>query len=116
MRRTFLWAALVCSTLPATVAAARPPGRFFLFNPPPIAVQRADAQRFDPYPLPDVGPGTYADGFRPRGFLEPPPEATRGRWPRPGTFPRVAPVPVPVAPPASPAPRPVEAVPAPAPR
>ena len=60
-----------------------------LFNPPPPRAQLADAQIMDPYPLPDVAP--YGDGSRPRGFLYPPPEATRGRWPTPGTFPRSEP-------------------------
>jgi hypothetical protein len=60
-----------------------------LFDPPPPRAQIADAQIWDPYPLPGVG--TPTDSTRPRGFFDPPPEATRGRYPNPGTFPRSAP-------------------------
>ena len=61
------------------------------FNPPPPRAQVADAQIWDPYPLPEVG--GPADSTRPRDFFYPPPEATRGRvWQgAPGTFPRNAP-------------------------
>ena len=43
------------------------------FSPGPAAVQRTRAQRFDPYPDPNV---VHDDGSaRPRDYLEPPPEA-----------------------------------------
>ncbi len=54
--------------------------------------QIADAQVWDPYPLPyeSMGP---VDSARPRDFQYPPPEVTRGRiWQgAPGTFPRQQP-------------------------
>jgi hypothetical protein len=59
-----------------------------LFNPPPPRAQVAEAQIWDPYILPDMA--FPIDGTRPRDF-NPPPEATRGRYPSPGTFPRQAP-------------------------
>lgn len=62
------------------------------FDPPPPRAQIADAQIWDPYPVPDIGMGP-ADSARPRDFQYPPPEATRGRvWQgAPGTFPRAQP-------------------------
>jgi hypothetical protein len=62
------------------------------FNPPPPRQQVADAQVWDPYPMPDIGAGP-ADSARPRDFQYPPPEATRGRvWQgAAGTFPRSQP-------------------------
>ncbi len=62
-------------------------GKRSFFSMPSSQQQVREAQIFDPYPLPDVGP--IDTTVRPRGFQYPPPEATRGRWPRPGTFPRV---------------------------
>lgn len=60
-----------------------------LADPPPPRQQVAEAEIWDPYAVPDLAP--YNDGSRPRDFLYPPPKATRGRYPAPGTFPRPAP-------------------------
>jgi hypothetical protein len=62
------------------------------FNPPPPRAQIADAQVWDPYPLPYESAGPV-DSARPRDFQYPPPEVTRGRvWQgTPGTFPRPQP-------------------------
>jgi len=86
-----IWGLLVTIllTLFATSASAGDIQLPRLVNPPPPRQQVAEAQIWDPYPMRDVGP--YADGTRPRDFLYPPPEATRGRYPAPGTFPRPAP-------------------------
>jgi hypothetical protein len=40
--------------------------------------QQAKAQRFDPYPDPDMGPEVV--GGRPREFQKPIPETERARW------------------------------------
>ena len=40
--------------------------------------QQVRAQFFDPYPTTESGP--LDPGARPRGFQEPPPEVSRGRW------------------------------------
>ncbi|HEX4150120.1 MAG TPA: hypothetical protein VHY20_14070 [Pirellulales bacterium] len=43
--------------------------------------QRYQAQQFDPYSEVDISNNSNkVDGLRPRDFVNPPPEATRGRW------------------------------------
>jgi hypothetical protein len=43
--------------------------------------QRYRAQQFDPYSEVDISNNSNkVDGIRPRDFVDPPPEATRGRW------------------------------------
>ena len=61
-----------------------------LFDPPPPRRKVANAQIWDPYPLQGMANATDRDG-RPRNFFYPPPQATRGRYGNPGTFPRPAP-------------------------
>jgi len=58
-----------------------------IFQMPPMDVQQRQAEIFDPYPMRGVAP--IDDTVRPREYQHGPPEATRGRWPAPGTFPRV---------------------------
>jgi hypothetical protein len=89
MRRIVIPVVSITVTLAATYAQAQNVRWPQFFNPPPPRAQVADAQIWDPYPLPDVG--GPADSTRPRDFFYPPPEATRGRYPNPGTFPRSAP-------------------------
>jgi hypothetical protein len=47
-----------------------------IFGPAPVAYQRQQAQKFDPYA--EYGPALNES--RPRSFDAPPPEASRGRW------------------------------------
>ncbi|HEY5314751.1 MAG TPA: hypothetical protein VIK18_19610 [Pirellulales bacterium] len=43
--------------------------------------QRYRAQQFDPYPEVDISNNSNGvDGVRPRDFVNPPAEPTRGRW------------------------------------
>ena len=53
-------------------------GRPNWFNPGPAQYQRAQAQRFDPYPDQNIGPAMA--GVRPREYADQLPEATRARW------------------------------------
>lgn len=48
------------------------------FNPGPVAYQRAEAERYDPYPDPNMGPEII--GGRPLSYEHPAPEPERGRW------------------------------------
>ena len=48
------------------------------FNPEPVALQRARAERYDPYPEVDIGPDMT--GVRPRDFDQPSAEPQRARW------------------------------------
>jgi hypothetical protein len=72
--------ALVLFWLPlATLAgcATYPPKR--LAHPGPARLQQSRAVAFDPYPDPNLGPPV--EGGRPRGYLEPVPEAVQAqRW------------------------------------
>jgi len=82
----------VCTILSLLSAAPLSAGNIQfprLFAPPPPRQQIAEAQIWDPYPLPYVG--GPVDSTRPRDFFYPAPEATWGRYPNPGTFPRSAP-------------------------
>ena len=66
-----------------------------LYNPGPAPYQRADAVRFDPYPLNDVGP--EIEGGRPREYQQPVNEVERAKaysTPPAG----LRPIPVPVLP------------------
>lgn len=47
-------------------------------GPGPAEWQRAEAQRFDPYPEPEAGPTIL--GGRPRDYEEPIAEPSRARW------------------------------------
>ncbi len=66
-----------------------------IFHAGPADYQRAQAERFDPYPLPDIGP--EVGGGRPLDFIRPMPENERvqnvqsfedrfGQAPPPGTY------------------------------
>lgn len=52
-------------------------GRPNWFHPGPAAYQQKRAERFDPYPEPDVAPEVV--GARPREFQKPAPEPERAR-------------------------------------
>ncbi|MCR4412087.1 MAG: membrane or secreted protein [Thermoguttaceae bacterium] len=47
-------------------------------HPGPAAYQQKQAERFDPYPDPDIGPEVV--GSRPREYQKPRPEPERARW------------------------------------
>ena len=47
-------------------------------NPGTAAQQQKRAERFDPYPDPNMAP--EAVGVRPREYQVPPPETERARW------------------------------------
>lgn len=49
-----------------------------LLHPGNAATQQKRAERFDPYPSPDIGPEVA--GSRPRDYQVPRPETTRSRW------------------------------------
>ena len=75
--RTLSWAAAL---LLFTSGCAQNPqfGRPQWFAPGYAGEQQVRAQFFDPYPTTESGP--LDPGARPRGFQEPPPEVSRGRW------------------------------------
>lgn len=50
-------------------------------GPGPASYQQAQAQQYDVYPDPDIGPEVV--GARPREYAEPRAEPTRARWTRP---------------------------------
>ncbi len=88
MRRILLLVVAIAVTLPTAQAVAGNIQMPRLFNPPPPRQQVAEAQIWDPYPTYYAG---HPDSTRPRDFFYGPPEATIGRQPRPGTFPRPEP-------------------------
>ncbi|MEZ6072332.1 MAG: membrane or secreted protein [Pirellulales bacterium] len=61
--------------LPALGCGYFPAPRWF--NPGPASYQRAEAEVFDPYPDPIMGP--KIDGGRPIDYAHPTPEPERGR-------------------------------------
>ncbi|HWC88607.1 MAG TPA: hypothetical protein VG433_03110 [Pirellulales bacterium] len=75
------WAKLLL-TMGFAVAAGCQGTQFPRFGrQPPSRVQRYQAQQFDPYPEVDISNNSNkVDGIRPRDFVDPPAEATRGRW------------------------------------
>ena len=76
------WWMLVCAApLLVMVAGCSQSGKFGRpqwFAPGYAQEQQVRAQFFDPYPTTESGP--LDPGARPRGFQEPPPEVSRGRW------------------------------------
>lgn len=61
-----------------SLAACSPTIRYPRWQSPGTApLQRYNAEQFDPYPLPDVGPAIV--GGRPREYSVPVPEVTRAR-------------------------------------
>ncbi len=51
-------------------------------HPGPASNQQKQAERFDPYPDPQIAPEVV--GGRPREYTNPVPEPERARWPVPG--------------------------------
>lgn len=88
MHRILLLIVVTAVTLPTAQAVAGNIQMPRLFNPPPPRQQVAEAQIWDPYPTYYAG---HPDSTRPRDFFYGPPEATIGRYPAPGTFPRSEP-------------------------
>jgi hypothetical protein len=66
--------AVACLSLAACSSAVHKPQ---LLHPGPAPYQRALAEQFDPYPLPDLGPDVV--GGRPRDFAKPRNEVQRSR-------------------------------------
>jgi hypothetical protein len=75
----------VLSIVVLTTAGCRTTGRPQFFGPGSAPYQQHQAQQFDPYPEPGVGPSV--DGGRPDGYLRPAPEPLRGH-PNQWTAPR----------------------------
>ena len=76
------WAMLLL-TIEVVAAAGCQGTQFPTFGrgQPSSRVQRYQAQQFDPYPEVDISNNSNkVDGVRPRDFVNPPAEPTRGRW------------------------------------
>ena len=80
MRNALLF--LLCAAVLGSILGCGPRfGLPALFDPGPAEVQQRRAQRWDPFPEPDIGP--EVEGARPRDFQEPMSEAERSRQERP---------------------------------
>lgn len=76
MRRVLTTVLLLWTLLAAGCAATEERPQFYQTRT--IEEQRANAQRFDPYPEPEVGPNIT--GTRPRDYARPVAEPSRARW------------------------------------